>query len=264
MIQRASRADLPRIRELLARANDAPYDLARVAEEKCFGEGYEGEPEVHIYGDCEGMSVTCGQYLRLLAVDRARRRRGIGTELLRDAEARGILVVAAEPGNYFTPGVVDSDAATLAFFMANGYLETARTNNLITETLPDAVPTGVYRAHNRERVLEFVEHAFGAVWRFEASRGEAIFYVADGEEIAGFSTHEANNRGLGVFGPTGVAEPMRGRGIGRHLLLASLADLRRLGYRRAVIPWTEAVDFYRTSCAARVAHRFVILRRIAP
>ena len=35
---------------------------------------------------------------------------------------------------------------------------------------------------------------------------------------------------------------MRGRGIGCQLLLASLADLRRLGYERAVIPWTDALD----------------------
>src|ERR1700687_2819618 len=105
MIRDASRPDLPQIRELLGRANDMPYDLARVAEEKCFGAGYEGEPQARIYGNFEGIAVTCGKYLRILAVDRNRRRRGIGSELLRDAESRGAWVVAAEPGNYFTPGV---------------------------------------------------------------------------------------------------------------------------------------------------------------
>lgn len=264
MIQTASRAELPRILDLLARANDAPYDLARVAEEKCFGRGFEGEPAVRICGDFEGISVTCGKYLRLLAVDRARRRRGIGTELLHDAESRGAYVVAAEPGNYFTPGIVESDSATLAFFRARGYHETARANHLITQNLPEAVPEGVHRAHDRDRVLEFIDREFGPVWRFEASRGATIFYVADGEEIAGFSTHEANNRGLGFFGPTGVAQSFRGRGIGGYLLRASLADLRRLGYSRAVIQWTDALEFYRKGCGARVEHRFVILRRIAP
>src|SRR5438874_2837504 len=101
MIRTASSADLPRIRELFARANDAPYDLARVAEEKCFGAGVEGEPRVRVFGDFEGVAVTCGKYLRVLAVDREKRRRGIGSALLADTDAR---VAFAEPGNYFTPG----------------------------------------------------------------------------------------------------------------------------------------------------------------
>jgi hypothetical protein len=45
------------------------------------------------------------------------------------------------------------------------------------------------------------------------------------------------------------------------LLNASLADLRRLGYERAVIPWTDAIDFYRKACGAEVGARFVTLAR---
>ena len=48
MIRPASSADLPRLRELFARANDAPYDLVRVAEEKCFGAGVSGSPDVRV------------------------------------------------------------------------------------------------------------------------------------------------------------------------------------------------------------------------
>src|SRR5947199_3086907 len=107
MIRPASRADLPRIRELFARANEAPYDLVRVAEEKCFGQGVAGEPEVRVWNDFAGLSVTCGRWLRSLAVDRAQRGRGIGSALLRDAETRGVTGIAAEAGNYFTPGVLD-------------------------------------------------------------------------------------------------------------------------------------------------------------
>src|ERR1700716_3593669 len=61
MIRAALRADLPRIRELLARANDMPYDLAAVAEEKCFERGFEGEAAATLYGDFEGIAVTCGK-----------------------------------------------------------------------------------------------------------------------------------------------------------------------------------------------------------
>ncbi len=258
MIRAASAAELPAIRDLLERANDAPYDIGEVAEEKCLGAGFEGQPQVRIHGDYDGVSVTCGKYLRILAVDRSRRRRGIGSALVKDAESRGARVVAAEPGNYFTPGVSESVAQ---FFVGRGYTETARTHNLIVDPLPDAVPQEV--RSDGKRVLEFIEHEFGPIWRFEAARGAAVFYVEDGGEIAGFSTHEANNRGLGSFGPTGVRISARGRGLGRLLVAASLADLRRLGYHRAVIPWTAATEYYRRTCEARIAHQFVILRKLA-
>jgi len=259
MIRPATLADLPSIRPLLDEANDMPYDLRAVAEEKCFERGYEGAAVARIAGDFDGISVTCGKYLRLLGVRRAAHGRGIGTALLRDAESRGASVVAAEPGNYFTPGVLESMAP---FFRKGGYAETATTNNLVCDT-----PVGwrgsarVARNGQRSRVLEFIEEHFGPIWRFEAARSATIVYVEHEGAVAGFATHEANNQGLGWFGPTGVAKELRGLGYGRELLLASLADLRRLGYDRAVIPWTDAVEFYRKSCNARLAHRFVILRR---
>ena len=259
MIRDGQCDDLPWLRELLRRANDAPYDIAAVAEEKLFGAGYEGKPAVRVMGG--GVSVTCGKYLRLLAVEPDHRGRGIGTALLRDAEARGARVVAAEPGNYFTPGIVASDNATIEFFRKRGYRPTATTHNLIAAT-GDPRPATV-SSDRREDVLDFVERNFGAIWRFEASRGATIFHVTVGGDIAGFSTHDANNRTLGWFGPTGVAEKFRNRGLGRQLLLASLADLRRAGYASVTIPWTDAIDFYRKSCGAEIAHRFVILRRIA-
>ena len=263
VIRPASRADLPRIRELLTRANEAPYDLAAVAGEKCFERGFEGEAIVSVDGDFDGIAVTCGKHLRLIAVDRERRRRGVGRALLRDAESRGAYVVAAEPGNYFTPGVLASDSTTLNFFAAHGYRETARTQNLEVD-LPAGGGAGApLRSDQRERVLDFIEGAFGPIWRFEASHGATIFSVEHEGKIAGFSTHDANNRGLGFFGPTGVASDLRGRGLGRQLLLASLTDLHQHGYRKAIIPWTESIDFYRKACGARLAHRFVILRRIA-
>src|SRR2546430_1563698 len=104
-VHTATPADLPRLRELFGHANDAPYDLARVTAEKCFEDGVGGAPVTTIFGDFLGVSVTCGKYLRILAVHRQHRRLGIGTELLRDAVARGARVVGAEAGNYFTPRV---------------------------------------------------------------------------------------------------------------------------------------------------------------
>ena len=104
----------------------------------------------------------------------------------------------------------------------------------------------------------------GAIWRFEASKAfdadpPTIFIEEVDGEIAGFAAHDVNNRGLGFFGPTGVKESMRGRGIGCRLLHASLADLGRLGYQRVVIPWTDALSFYAKCCGAQPAHEFIRL-----
>ena len=70
---------------------------------------------------------------------------------------------------------------------------------------------------------------------------------------------DVNNRGLGFFGPTGVKTSLRGRGIGGRLVRASLTDLKRLGHRKAVIPWTDALDFYAKCCGAKPAHQFIAL-----
>ena len=259
MIRDGSPADLDPLTALLERANGAPYDIRVVAKEKLLGEGFSAPPRLRVYGSLEGVAVTCGKYLRLLAVDPLHRRRGIGTELLRDSGAQ---VIGAEPGNYFTPGVFSEDAGTIAFFERGGFKASATTQNL--EWNGSHAETRGARSDRRDDVLHFIERHFGAIWRFEASHAETIFHVEVDGEIAGFATHEANNRGLGFFGPTGVAEQYRGRGLGRDLLLASLAELQRRGFDRVVIPWTDAIDFYQKACGARVAHRFTILRRIAP
>jgi len=308
VIRTATPEDLPSLRTLFARSNEEPYDLAVVAEEKCFGEGVAGAPMVRVFGAREGAAITCGKHVRLLIVDRDSRRRGVGSALLADAESRGARVIAAEPGNYFTPGV--SDSATQAFVRARGYTEKASTWNLEaslragesrrvvesssrrgedvvsghskTRRLDDSTTLSKFSATAAEdaaprrpshaegsRVLAFIEREFGRIWRFEAAKAfdtglPQIFITEDAGDVTGFAAHDVNNRGLGFFGPTGVANAMRGRGLGCALLRSSLADLRRLGFDRAVIPWTDALPFYDKCCGAKPAHRFIAFEKAQP
>jgi mycothiol synthase len=285
VIRTASRHDLPALRELFARANDAPYALEVVAEEKCFGAGIAGEPVTRVYergGGIVGAATHCGKWLRILIVARDERRKGIGSALLEDANPQ---VIAAEPGNYFTPGVSPD---LLPFFaawknQAGTWKIQASTWNLQVR-LSSSEFLGVPRGSSEgiggdsrgtprnpgnpeelEETLAFIEREFGRIWRFEASRApHNLFITREGDEITGFVVHDANNRGLGWFGPTGVARAHRGKGLGKALLLTSLGEMHRQGYAEAVIPWTDAVDFYRKSCGAEPAHRFIALVKQQP
>jgi mycothiol synthase len=271
---------LDAIRELLGRANDIPYDLPAIAEEKCFGRGAGGEPlciGAFVDDGLVALAVTAGHYLRLIAVDPDHRRRGIGSLLVRSSEEairlQGAprLILAAEPGNYFTAGPLESDHETRGWLERRGFTPGTVAINLIAplNDLPQTEQQRIVRADSamRNRVEEFVTREFSRLWTLEISPAwnevSPPLFVAldDAGEVIGFSAHDVNNRGLGFYGPAGVAPADRGRGTGRALLLASLRDLKERGYSSAVIPWVSSVEFYAKVAGATVAHRFVSYSR---
>lgn len=263
-------------------ANDAPYSLLTVIDEKCYGAGAWGEPRrvaALLNGELAGLAVISGAYVRLLAVRRDLRRRGIGRGLLRRCEeairAAGSprVVIAGEPGNYFVPGVEEHAAATLSFFERRGYVrgELAQNMEAALERLPEvSVREGVTveRAggSTQDEIIRYVTAEFGRLWAFEVSpafsdRRPPLFIARAGGDIIGFSAHDVNNRGLGFYGPAGVTRSWRGGGIGALLLRASLDDLIDRGYARVIIPWVSSVEFYGRIARAVSTHRFVGLQK---
>jgi len=77
----------------------------------------------------------------------------------------------------------------------------------------------------------------------------AFIYTLD-RAVIGFAAYECTARGF--FGPTGVAERHRSKGIGEALLLAALHGLREMGYVYAVIGAAGPVDFYEKKVGAVV------------
>ena len=65
--------------------------------------------------------------------------------------------------------------------------------------------------------------------------------IVDGQ-VVGFACYDAPARGF--FGPTGVAESQRGKGIGAALLYHTLAAMKAQGYAYAVIGGVGPVKFY--------------------
>ena len=104
-------------------------------------------------------------------------------------------------------------------------------------------------------VREFIEKNFSVAWADEISVGFAhqpvtVFMATREGRVIGFAGYECTRRSF--FGPTGVAESERGRGIGKALLIASLWGLRELGYVYGIIGGAGPVEFYQEAIGAVV------------
>jgi hypothetical protein len=140
---------------------------------------------------------------------------------------------------------------------------------------PPRAPAGlrveVRTAHPTERtpVAEWVGREFGPRWGREcaasfdhrpvtchlavelaASARPASGYEQPPERLVGFSCHDVVAKG--VFGPTGVLEPCRGRGIGTALLHGSLRAMVEQGYAYAIIARVGPLEFYQRTVGATV------------
>ena len=69
-------------------------------------------------------------------------------------------------------------------------------------------------------------------------------------KVIGFAGYECTRRNF--FGPTGVIESERGRGIGKALLISALWGLREMGYVYGVIGGAGPVEFYQAAVGAIV------------
>lgn len=104
-------------------------------------------------------------------------------------------------------------------------------------------------------VHRFVEDHFALAWADEVTVGFAnkpvsVFIATIDNELVGFAAYECTRRAF--FGPTGVLENARGKGIGKQLLLHSLLALRELGYVYGIIGGVGPVSFYEKTVGAIV------------
>jgi predicted N-acetyltransferase YhbS len=102
-------------------------------------------------------------------------------------------------------------------------------------------------------VRAFIETHFGVGWADEIvpcySRQPISLFIAIREgKVIGFGAYEATRRNF--FGPTGVAEVERGKGIGKALLVACMHGLRDMGYAYGIIGGAGPTEFYAKSVGA--------------
>lgn len=122
---------------------------------------------------------------------------------------------------------------------------------------PEMAGISIRRAEPFEisKVRGFIEQNFTVSWADECSVGfhskpVSLYIAISAKQIVGFGAYECTRRAF--FGPTGVAESFRGRGIGTALLVACLKGLRELGYVYGIIGGVGPVEFYQNTVGAIV------------
>jgi mycothiol synthase len=230
-------------------------------------------------------------YINLLGVAPSHQRRGIASQLLSAAESflksqnRNLVIVSGYAPNYFLPGVdVNLYSSGLNFLTQHGYKEIYRPIAMEIPLWTLQVPAWVTEKHaklTREGItvepyhpkltlplIDFARSEFKGDWvRFARQTAEKILLGDSPERImiahengtvVGFSHHDAER-----FGPIGVAQTHRGRGIGQVLMYRTLAAQRSAGYRVAFFLWSDDKTAARMYSAAgfRETRRFAYMKK---
>lgn len=108
------------------------------------------------------------------------------------------------------------------------------------------------RAFELHTVAAFAR-PFSEKWASEThvalSRQPAACFIATKDSrIIGFACYDTTMRGF--FGPTGVAEEARGKGVGKALLFMALHALRDSGHAYGIIGGVGPREFYEKACGA--------------
>ncbi len=105
----------------------------------------------------------------------------------------------------------------------------------------------------KSKVVGWVRKHFSTGWADECeitfAHSPVFSYIAVSKgEIAGFASYNAAHRNF--FGPTGVLEDFRGKGIGEALLVYALTAMKEQGYGYAIIGGVGPADFYTKAVGA--------------
>jgi predicted N-acetyltransferase YhbS len=109
--------------------------------------------------------------------------------------------------------------------------------------------------HEKHHVVEWVRSSFGEGWASEcdvafSNHPVSCFVATEAGNIIGFACHDSSCRDF--FGPTGVAEMKRRRGIGKALFLSCLHAMAANGYAYAIIGGAGPTDFFTKTAGATI------------
>lgn len=215
--------------------------------------------------------------------------RNVLSKLLREFEeiARGRgkrnVILYAYPPYYFMPGINILYEDYLELFESHGYVKKEETVNYEVDLAQFYYPRRVARIENRlvsegivfrrgreeeaEKVSRWIGKTFDSpFWRLESlyafkNSPPTIWLAEQGGEFIGFSVYL--RMGRNEFGPIGVDPNRRRSGVGTVLLFKALHNLKQLGFRYAVIPWTSHLFFYsQVPGVEKVKHYYIMVKSI--
>ncbi len=222
-------------------------------------------------------------YLTIGAVDPVVQRRGIGSELLDRVTGhlatRGATRVAVSgyPQAYFWPGVdLEENPGTGAFLTAHGFTPgsvaaamhrdldawalDARARDLVAAREAEGYRFAPATLEDLPETIAFARERFAPDWgevlrtavlhRPDATAALLIARHPDGH-VVGFATSGVYGDSPERFGPFGVDESQRGKGLGRILLNLTLQRMRSDAAHSAWFLWTgeqtPAASLYRST-----------------
>ena len=207
-------------------------------------------------------------YIKFLAVLPEWRLKGIGSGLYLTIEKKlqlkaitKVRLCESYP-NYFIPGIDPFYTDAVCFFERYGYIKFDDTSNLICDLENQSFETTkleekilqkgikIYRASTKDfnRIISWLENNFKA-WIKEVKsafkNNPVSLHIAEKDDkIIAFSAYETNNKSTGWFGPMGTNKAARGLGIGGVLLKRCMADMKKQGFKKSIIPWVGPIPFY--------------------
>jgi predicted N-acetyltransferase YhbS len=106
---------------------------------------------------------------------------------------------------------------------------------------------------DRLAIRAWAEQHFPLSWQGEIQQALnntpcSCFIAQDKSSLLGIACYDAT--ALGFFGPLGVVEASRGKGIGRSLTQACLFDMRLKGYGYAIVGMAGSMEFYQKVAGA--------------
>lgn len=107
----------------------------------------------------------------------------------------------------------------------------------------------------KHAVVEWAEEKFSRAWASEcdvalSAQPVTCFLAIKEKRIIGFACYDSTLKGF--FGPIGVDESVKKKGLGKALLQRTLEAMRDAGYGYAAIGWAGPVEFFRKTVGATV------------
>lgn len=260
--------------ELVLLDDNFQADLMKLAiiEDHCVGFCYGVKRKVPYLE--RGLEPQRG-WISILAVNEEYQHQGIGTILVEEVEktlkekGTSQITLCAYSPNYFTPGIDTRYEKGISFFEKLGYNYTSdavsmqrdlwdyvlpeKTKDKINALKVEGIHFVPYQESFLCELLDFLLENFGSGWKRNAliamqkkeAENTIILCLDKNDKIIGFVMRKIDGNDA-RFGPIGVREDLRSKGLGGILLDIMMQDMKARGIHYLYFLWTSgaAQRFY--------------------